>query len=237
GERARRTGAKGIGKEKVVRREAKRAAGQKPKGREPQVPQTGPRAKDQINLTDEESRIMPSAQGFVQGYNAQAAVDVDTMLVLATTVSQEPNDKQPVEPILEELGALPEELGKPEVLLADNGYFSQSNVEACVDRNITPLIAAGRESHHVPLQERLAVDPAAPETDDPVTKMVHELKTSKGRKLYGRRKCTVEPVFGIIKQVIGFRQFLLRGLKSVAGEWKLVTMAFNLKRMHVLAAA
>jgi hypothetical protein len=222
--------------EKVASREAQRAVGQKPKGREPLAPQTGPRAKDQINLTDEESRIMPSAQGFVQGYNAQAAVDVDTMLVLATTVSQEPNDKQQVEPILEELGALPEELGSPKVLLADNGYFSQANVKACVAQEINPLIAAGRESHHLPLEERLAVDQTPPEIADPVTKMVHELKTRKGRALYGRRKCTVEPVFGIIKQVMGFRQFSLRGLKAVSGEWKLVTMAFNLKRMHVLAA-
>ncbi len=190
---------------------------------------------------------MPGAQGFVQGYNAQAAVDADTMLVLAATVSQEANDKQLVEPIPEELGALPETLGSPEVLLADNGYFSQANVEACVAQEITPLIAAGRESHHLPLAERLAVDQAPPETADPVIKMVHELKTRKGRvaesnrlrlerALYGRRKCTVEPVFGIIKQVMGFRQFSLRGLKAVSGEWKLVTMAFNLKRMHVLAA-
>jgi hypothetical protein len=105
-----------------------------------------------------------------------------------------------------------------------------------VEHNIAPFIAAGREHHHLPLQERLAVDQASPETDNPVIKMVHELKTSQGRKLYGRRKCTVEPVFGIIKQVMGFRQFSLRGLKAVSGEWKLVTMAFNLKRMHVLAA-
>lgn len=223
--------------EKVARREAQRAAGKKPKGREPQAPKTGPQAKDQINLTDEESRMMPSSQGFVQGYNAQAAVDVDTMLVLAATVSQEPNDKQQVEPMLEELAALPEALGKANVLLADNGYFSQNNVEACAGRDLTPLIAAGRERHHLPLAERLAIDPAPPESADPVSQMIHELKTPKGRALYARRKCTVEPVFGIIKQVMGFRQFSLRGLKAVSGEWKLVTMAFNLKRMHVLAAA
>ena len=223
--------------EKVARREAQRAAGEKPKGREPQAPKKGPQAKDQINLTDEESRIMPSAQGFVQGYNAQAAVDADTMLVLASTVTQEPNDKQQVEPMLKELAALPEELGEPQVLLADSGYFSQSNVETCAERNLTPLIAAGREHHHLPLAERLAVDPMLPETADPVSKMIHELKTRKGRALYGRRKCTVEPVFGIIKQAMGFRQFSLRGLQAVSGEWKLVTMAFNLKRMHVLATA
>jgi transposase len=221
--------------EKVARREAQRAAGQQPKGKEPQAPQTGPRAKDQINLTDEESRIMPSAQGFVQGYNAQAAVDVDTMLVLATTVTQAPNDKQQVKPMLDELDALPETLGTAETLLADNGYFSQDNVQTCVDRKITPLIALGREAHHLPLAERLAPDAPPPDTDDPVVQMAHELKTQTGRALYGKRKSTVEPVFGIIKQVMGFRQFSLRGLASVSGEWKLVTMAFNLKRMHVLA--
>jgi transposase len=221
--------------EKVARREAQRAAGQKPKGKEPQAPQTGPRAQDQINLTDEESRIIPSAQGFVQGYNAQAAVDVDTMLVLATTVTPAPNDKQQVKPMLDELGALPEALGTVETLLADNGYFSQDNVQTCVDRNITPLIALGREAHHLPLSERLAPDAPIPETDDPVVKMAGELKTQQGRARYGQRKCTVEPVFGIIKQVMGFRQFSLRGLAAVSGEWKLVAMAFNLKRMHVLA--
>jgi transposase len=221
--------------EKVARREAQRAAGQKPKGKEPQAPQTGPRAQDQINLTDEESRIIPSAQGFVQGYNAQAAVDVDTMLVLATTVTPAPNDKQQVKPMLDELGALPEALGTVETLLADNGYFSQDNVQTCVDRNITPLIALGREAHHLPRSERLAPDAPIPETDDPVVKMAGELKTQQGRARYGQRKCTVEPVFGIIKQVMGFRQFSLRGLEAVSGEWKLVAMAFNLKRMHVLA--
>lgn len=158
------------------------------------------------------------------------------MLVVATTVTREPNDKQQVEPMLEELAELPGELGQAEVLLADNGYFSQTNVEACVEHAITPLLAAGRESHHLPLAQRLAVDQAPPATDDPVIRMVHTLKTAEGRKLYGRRKCSVEPVFGIIEQVMGFRRFSLRGLNAVSGEWKLVTMAFNLKRMHVLAA-
>jgi transposase len=222
--------------EKVARREAQRAAGHPPKGKEPQPPKTGPRPKDQVNLTDEESRIMPSGQGFVQGYNAQAAVDVDTMLVLATTVTQEPNDKQQLKPMLKELGELPNALGGVETLLADNGYFSQDNVKACADQNMTPLIALGREAHHLPLAERLAPDAPPPDTDDPVIKMAHALKTQTGRALYGQRKCTVEPAFGIIKHVMGFRQFSLRGLAAVSGEWKLVAMAFNLKRMHVLVA-
>lgn len=197
--------------EKLARREALRAAGKKPRGKEPKAPETGPKAKDQINLTDEESRIMPSADGFVQGYNAQAAVDVGTMLIVATTLTQDTNDKQQVEPMLSELKALQDNFGKPETLLADNGYFSNNNIQACVKQKIEPLIALGREAHHLPLEQRLMPDAPEPES-------------------------TVEPVFGIIKQVLGFRQFSLRGLDAVTGEWKLVTMAFNLKRMQVLAA-
>jgi transposase len=222
--------------EKLARREAVRAAGKKPRGQEPKVPETGPQSKDQINLTDEESRIMPSADGFIQGYNAQAAVDVDTMLIIATTLTQHTNDKQQIEPMLSELQALQNTLGKPDTLLADNGYFSKDNVQACVKQKISPLIALGREAHHLPLEQRLAPDVPEPESTDALVKMAWKLKTQQGRALYGKRKSTVEPVFGIIKQVLGFRQFSLRGLDAVAGEWKLVTMAFNLKRMQVLAA-
>jgi hypothetical protein len=222
--------------EKLARREALREAGKKPRGKEPTAPETGPKAKDQINLTDEESRIMPSADGFVQVYNAQAAVDVDSMLVVATTLTQHTNDKQQVEPMLNELKALQDNFGKPETLLADNGYFSNNNIQACVNQKITPLIALGREAHHLPLEQRLMPDAQEPETADPLIKMAWKLKTQSGRALYGKRKNTVEPVFGIIKQVLGFRQLSLRGLEAVTGEWKLVTMAFNLKRMHVLAA-
>jgi transposase len=222
--------------ERLADRERQRQAGKKPRGQEPKAPETGPQAKDQVNLTDEASRIMPSKDGFVQGYNAQAAVDVDSLLVVAATLSQHTNDKRQVEPMLKALNALPDSLGKPEMLLADNGYFSKDNIQACVEQKITPLIALGREAHHLPLAERLTPDAPEPESDDPLVKMAWKLKTQSGRALYGKRKSTVEPVFGIIKQVLGFRQFSLRGLDAVAGEWKLVTMAFNLKRMHVLAA-
>lgn len=222
--------------DKIARRDAQRAAGQKPRGKEPKAPETGPKAKDQINLTDEESRIMPSHEGFVQGYNGQAVVDVDSMLIIAATLTQDTNDKQQVEPMLDEMAKLESDLGKPDTLLADNGYFSQSNVNVCEDRDITPLIALGRDSHHLPLDERLAADAPAPQTDDAVVKMAHALKTKQGRARYGQRKCSVEPVFGIIKQIMGFRQFSLRGLQATSGEWKLVALAYNLKRMHVLAA-
>jgi transposase len=221
--------------QKVARREAQRQAGKKPRGKEPKPPKIGPKNTDQINLTDEESRIMPSHDGFIQGYNSQAAVDVETMLIVAATVSQQTNDKQQVEPMLAEIEKLPEALGKPEALLADTGYFSADNVQACCGQQIEPLIAMGRDSHHVPLAERLAPDAPEPETADPVKKMAWKLKTKEGKARYAKRKSTVEPVFGIIKRVLGFRQFSLRGLEAVTGEWKLVALAFNLKRMHALA--
>lgn len=221
--------------DKVARREARRQAGQKPRGPEPTAPVAGPKPDDQINLTDEESRIMPSHECFVQGYNSQAAVDVDTMLIVATTVTQQTNDKQQVEPMLAELEKLPEALGQAEALLADTGYFSAANVQACERNRIEPLIAMSRDSHHPPLAERLAPDAPEPTGDDPLEKMARYLKTREGKARYAKRKCTVEPVFGIIKQVLGFRQFSLRGLDAVTGEWKLVAMAFNLKRMHSLA--
>jgi transposase len=222
---------------KVARRDSQRQAGRKPRGKAPKPPEAGPRDKDQINLTDEESRIMPTASGFEQAYNAQAAVDIETMLVIAATVTQEPNDKRQVEPMLDSLQALPETLGTVGTLLADNGYLSAANVKACAKRQIEPLIALGREAHHLPLYDRFRPDAPAPESEDPLVTMAWRLKTKAGRKHYSRRKCTVEPVFGIIKHVMGFRQFSLRGLDAVAGEWKWVTLAFNLKRMHALSYA
>ena len=224
---------------KMAAREAKiTATGKKPGGRPPQPPTEGPRPTDQVNLTDEESRIMPVAGGgFEQCYNAQAAVATGSLLVVATDVVQAPNDKGQVEPTLEKIAALPEELGKVENLLADTGYFSADNVEACGKAGVVPVIAMGRQPHHPPLSERFAPAPEAPKEPTPVEAMAYRLKTPAGRTLYALRKQTPEPVFGIIKSVLGFRQFSLRGLDKVRGEWSLVTMAWNLKRMFVLAPA
>jgi hypothetical protein len=119
-------------------------------------------------------------------------------------------------------------------MLADNGYFSAANVTACAVAEIEPLIAMGRQPHYPPLAERFAAAPTAPENPTPVEAMAHRLKTPEGKKLYALRKQVPEPVFGIIKAVLGFRQFLLRGLDCVRGEWSLVTMAWNMKRMFVL---
>ncbi|CAE6866512.1 IS1182 family transposase ISThsp16 [Paraburkholderia aspalathi] len=136
--------------------------------------------------------------------------------------------------MIDVLGTLPEPLGQPEVLLADAGYFSAANVAACEAADITPLIAIQRDAHHRPLMERFADDPAPPASTDPIVRMTHQLKTRTGRALYGLRKNTVEPVFGIIRHVMGFRQFSLRGLSNVTAEWSLVALAWNIKRMSVL---
>ena len=224
---------------KMAAREAKAAAtGKQPGGRPPAPPVAEPGPTDQVNLTDEESRIMPvPGGGFEQCYNAQAAVAAGCLLVVAHDVVQAPNDKQQVVPMLEKLDTLPDELGAIETLLADTGYFSEANVQACVAAAIDPLIAMGRQPHHSPLAERFAPAPPSPDNPTPVEAMAHRLKTPEGRALYALRKHTPEPVFGIIKSALGFRQFLLRGLDNVRGEWNLVTMAYNVKRLFALAAA
>ena len=225
--------------QKLAERKAKEErTGRKPGGPPPAAPQPGPRPKDQINLTDADSRVMPtSGGGFEQAYNAQAAVDVDTMLIVAQHVSQHPNDKQEVEPALDNLDAMATVIGTAEGLLADTGYFSADNVKACHAHHVEPYIAAGRDAHYPPLAERLSA--AAPLTEDAsaVDRMKHRLRTPEGRAVYAQRKCTVEPTFGIIKSVLGFRQFLLRGLHSVQHEWTLVCIGWNLKRLYRLQLA
>src|SRR3954466_4459988 len=220
-------------------REARAApTGKKPAGKPPAPPVAEPGATDQVNLTDEESRIMPvPGGGFEPCYNAQTAVAAGSLLVLATDVVQASNDKQQLVPMLEKLDALPEELGGVETLAAAARYLNAANVQACVAAAIDPLIAMGRQPHHPPLAERFAPAPPPPDNPTPVAAMAHRLKTPEGRKLYALRKHTPEPVFGIIKSALGFRQFLLRGLDNVRGEWNLVTMAYNMKRMFALAGA
>src|SRR5208282_6096187 len=132
--------------------------------------------------------------GFDQCYNAQAAVAAGSLLVVAGAVSQAPNDKQQLEPMLDKIEALPDELGKPECLLADTGYFSAANVAACEKAGIEPLIAMGRQPHHPPSAERFEAAPEAPEDPTPVEAMAHRLKTPAGRALYALRKQMPEPV-------------------------------------------
>jgi len=223
----------------AAREEQEKRTGKKPRGRPPEPPTGGVREQDQINLTDEDSRIMPVAGGgFEQSYNAQAAVATDSLLIVANEVTQAANDKQQLVPMIGKIKALPKELGRTKRILADNGYLSQANVEQCAAAKIEPLISMGRESHHLSWRERFAAAPkSAPASATPMQKMAHRLKTPEGKKLYALRKQTPEPVFGIIKSAMGFRQFLLRGLANVKGEWNLVTMTWNIKRMFALQPA
>lgn len=221
--------------EKVREREAKaRKHRKRPRGREPKPPEAGAREKDQYNFTDPESRIMKNStnDGFDQHYNVQAAVDQDSLLIVATSLSNHPNDKREVEPTVD---ALSPRLGSPSAAALDNGYFSEHNILTLEQRKIEPYIATGRESHHQDLSTLLgSVLPVPPEDATPLEKMAYKLSTKIGQAIYRLRKCTVEPVIGIIKEILGFRQFSLRGLQKVAGEWLLVCLAFNLKRLHIL---
>ena len=221
---------------KLAERAAKeQARARKLGGKPPQAPTPGPRPDDQVNFTDGDSRIMPvSGGGFEQAYHAQATVTMGSLLIVGTHVTQKPNDQQEMEPAVAELAKLPETLGAVERMAADNGYGSAHNVEILVTAGIEPLIAVGRQSHHEALAERLAPVPEAPPNPDAMGAMKHRLKTKEGKAFYAKRKTTSEPVFGIIKEVMGFRRFLLRGLAAVQGEWRLVCLAFNLKRLFVL---
>ncbi len=160
---------------RMAARAAKTAAtGKKPGGRVPEPPAEGPLPTDQVNLTDEESRIMPMAGGgFEQCYNAQAVVAASSLLVVAADVVQAPNDKQQLEPMLGKVAALPDEWGKVGALLADNGYFSEGNVNACASARIEPVIAIGREAHHPSLDARFAEPPPPPKNPTPLDAMAH----------------------------------------------------------------
>ncbi len=219
-----------------VRNAKEKKTGKKPKGRPPTPPKPGPESKDQVNLTDSESRIMPSqGGGFEQAYNGQAAVDIESMLIVENHITQQSNDKLEVTPALENLSRLPDNLGSVDKLLADTGYFSADNVEKCETNDVVPYIAVERQRHNAPPQDRFTEPEALTGPADPVTEMKHRLKTIAGKAVYAKRKCTVEPVFGIIKAAMGFRQFLLRGIDRVAGEWDLVCIAYNIKRLHALS--
>ncbi len=219
------------------RAERERTTGRRPGGRPPTPPVPGPRDGDQYNFTDPESRIMKNSTdaGFEQDYNAQVAVDQESLLIVGWALSNHPNDSQEAEPTLE---AIPSAIGTPEAAALDAGYFGPATLAACAKRGIEPYIATGRDPHHPSWQQRFAPLPDPPSEDaSSQVKMAYKLKTALGKAIYGARKCTVEPVIGIIKEVLGFRQFSLRGTQAAAGEWCLVCLAFNLKRFHTLSWA
>ena len=208
----------------------------KPQGRPPKAPEPGARDKDQYNFTDPDSRIMKNSSndGFDQHYNVQVAADQETrsVLIVANALSNHPNDKQEALPTLQ---AISPELGQPDAVALDNGYFSEANIQACEKLGIEPYIATGREPHHLDWHTFFQQHPEPPADEaSAILKMAYKLQTEIGQAIYRLRKCTVEPIIGIIKEILGFRQFSLRGLASTTGEWCLVCLAFNLKRRHSL---
>jgi transposase len=221
---------------KVREREAKaRRKGKPPGGRPPTPPTPGPRDDDQYNFTDPESRIMKNSsdKGFNQHYNAQVAVDQECLLIVGTSLSNHPTDQGEVGPTLE---AIPAALGVPDAAALDAGYFSAANIATLQGQGIEAYIATGREPHHLDWAAYFADAPTPPPRDaSPKDLMAYKLRTAVGQAIYRLRKCTVEPVIGVIKEVLGFRQFSLRGMAGAAGEWVLVCLACNLKRLHVVS--
>jgi transposase len=220
---------------KVREREAKaKHTGKPPRGKPPAPPTPGPRDDDQYNFTDPESRIMKNStdKGFNQHYNAQVAVDQECLLIVGTSLSNHPTDQAEIVPTVE---TIPAALGIPEAAALDQGYFSAGNITRLEGLGIEPYIATGREPHQLNWEEYFADAPTPPRSDaSPKEQMAYKLRTEVGRAIYRLRKCTVEPVIGVIKEVLGFRQFSLRGVAGAAGEWWLVCLACNLKRLHVI---
>jgi transposase len=226
--------------EKMAARLAREAEGKKTRGPVPHPPTPTPTPKEQFNFTDPESRIMKDGGAFAQCYNAQAAVDVDSRLIVGERVSQAPNDKQELVPTVAAIAA---EAGPVTTVLADNGFYSETAVQqveqttAGSPTGTTVLAALDKTSHHRSVADlEKKPEPAAPAPGTSVSEVMRQrLQTSAGKQLYKLRQQTVEPIFGIIKSVLGFRQFLLRGKAKVSTEWTLVCLAYNLRRLHTLA--
>lgn len=227
---------------KLAARDTARAMGKKHLGKAPAPPQEQPQPSDQYNFSDPESRIMPvSGGGFVQGYNAQAAVEVESRLIVGQRVSAAPNDKEQLVP---SLGAVEPAAGAVSEVLIDSGFLSEAavrKVESGEDgkpSGVRVLAAMGREGHGRRIKDlEKRSQPSEPPPEAPwVERMAHRVATKAGRARYKLRQQTVEPIFGIIKSVIGFRSFRLRSLSGAALEWTLVTLAYNLRRLHRMGA-
>jgi len=217
--------------EQRAREEAEQA--NKNKAREPNATaekKAVPEDKAQYNFTDPESRIMKGADGFVQAYNAEIVVEASCQLIVAQAVTQEANDKKQTIPMVEAIEAQAEQM--PEQLLADSGYCSDENLKILEDKPIDVYIATGRQKHG----EKPALNKRGPlpQGATRVDKMTRKLQRKAGAAIYAARKAIVEPVFGQIKQARGFRQFLMRGIKKVCGEWALVCATHNILKMYRL---
>ena len=226
---------------KQAARQAQREAGKKPRGQEPRPPSEEPDPKAQYNFTDPESAIMKAGSGqhFEQAYNAQAAVD-QAMLIVGERVSVAANDKQELAPTVAAISPVVAEEVK--TVLTDSGFYSQAAVQAVEQKpdgaptGVTVYAAVEKLSHHKTVADLgPQPEPAAPGPEATAKEIrAHRLKTEAGKALYKLRKQTVEPVFGIIKEVMGFRRFTLRGREKVSLEWTLVCVSYNLKRMFTL---
>jgi len=221
----------------AAREEKSKQTGRKPRGRTPKAPLPGARDKDQYNFTDPTSRMMKNSHnaGFDQHYNVQVGVEQLSRLIVTNRVSDQPNDKQQAIPTLDAVPAL---LGTPAGAALDNGYFSEATIAEFAARGVEPYIATGREPHHLSWEHFFQQHPTPPAAEaSPKEKMAYKLQTEIGQSIIRLRKSTVEPVIGIIKEILRFRQFSLRGLAKAAGEWTLICIGYNLKRLHTLMAA
>jgi phage gp37-like protein len=187
-----------------------------------------PKPKAQHNFTDPESRIMKGPDGFVQAYNAQAAVEPALQLIVGQALSQQANDKQQLIPMIERVR---EQAGqKVQQVLADSGYCSEENLRKAAKKKVDLYVATGKQKHNQPV-------PSSPRGRIPksatlVERMKRKLMSKAGQGIYARRKTIVEPVFGQIKQAQGFRQFLLRGVDKVLSEWALVCATHNMLKLY-----
>jgi len=214
----------------LQKEQALQKEGKKRKAKRPKEPSDKPEAKAQRNFTDPDSRIMKdgASKSFERAYNCQAAVDGESQIIVAANVTQQTNDKQQLKPLVEEIkhntGG-----NKPKKVSGDTGYLSETNIEYLEEQQIDGYIATGRQKHSDKAEPagcgRIAKDATKQE------RMARKLRTKKGRETYSKRKQIVEPVFGQIKEVRGFRRFLLRGLENVSGEWDLICLTHNLLKL------
>jgi len=225
---------------KRAQRQAQRERGEKVRGPEPQDPSERPDGKDQYNFTDPQSRIMKAGGGkdhFEQAYNAQAAVEVESRLIVGQRVTDAPNDKKELLPSVQAVKT--EVVGEVAAVLVDSGYYSEAAVNVVeANGSVTVFAAVERKSHHRTVEDlEKRSDPPPPGSEAGAMEMMKwRVASTAGKALYKLRQQTVEPVFGIIKEAMGFRRFLLRGMEKVSLEWTLVCTAYNFKRLHRLTA-
>lgn len=225
-----------------ARKASEEATGQKPRGKAPQPPKEGPGPSDQYNFTDPESRIMKAGNGhhFEQAFNAQASVEIESRLIVGQHLVNAPNDKEQLVPAMAALSPVVENVA---AVLVDNGYYSEAavtKVESQCSPRVGPVVyaATGRRKHgrRVVELEDHPDTPQPPPGTSAAELMAHRVSTRAGKQLYAQRKQTVEPVFGIIKEAMKFRRFMLRGLAKAKLEWTLVTLSYNIKRLFHMQA-